>query len=44
VEQAVRVGIEKGITTRDIGGTSSTREVGDAVAETLERLFEDVKQ
>jgi 3-isopropylmalate dehydrogenase len=39
VEQAVRVVIEKGITTRDIGGTSSTKEVGDAVAETLEALM-----
>ena len=32
VEQAVRNVIEQGITTPDIGGKSSTQEVGDAVA------------
>ena len=41
VEQAVREVIEKGVCTRDIGGRNSTREVGDAVAEALEKLFKD---
>jgi len=35
VEEAVRRVIEKGIRTKDIGGTSSTVEVGDAVATEL---------
>ncbi|EXJ89814.1 3-isopropylmalate dehydrogenase [Capronia epimyces CBS 606.96] len=39
VEQAVRIVIDKGITTKDIGGSSSTVEVGDAVAKELETLF-----
>lgn len=42
VEQAVRVVIEKGISTKDIGGSSSTGEVGDAVSKTLEGLFKDL--
>jgi 3-isopropylmalate dehydrogenase len=41
VEQAVKIVIEKGIVTKDIGGTSNTVEVGDAVAETLESLFKE---
>lgn len=39
VEQAVRIVIEKGIVTKDVGGNSSTKEVGDAVALELEGLF-----
>ena len=39
VEQAVKIVIEAGVTTRDIGGKSSTKEVGDAVALELEKLF-----
>ena len=35
VEEAVRRVIEKGIRTKDIGGSSSTSEVGDAVAAEL---------
>lgn len=35
VEQAVKVVIDKGIRTTDIGGNASTREVGDAVAKEL---------
>ncbi|KIV96565.1 3-isopropylmalate dehydrogenase A [Exophiala mesophila] len=40
VEQAVRIVIDQGITTRDIGGSNSTAEVGDAVAKELEALFQ----
>lgn len=39
VDQAVRLVIEDGICTKDIGGTNSTTEVGDAVAKKLEELF-----
>ena len=39
VDQAVRLVIEEGTCTRDIGGTSSTAEVGDAVCKKLEELF-----
>merc|ERR1712000_196222 len=39
VEQAVRVVIDKGIVTKDIGGSSSTEQVGDEVAKELEALF-----
>ena len=35
VEAAVRQTIDDGIRTADIGGTASTSEVGDAVAEAL---------
>lgn len=42
VEDAVRVVIEKGIRTKDIGGTSSTTEVGDAVAEALKGILPDL--
>ncbi|KAI9814193.1 MAG: 3-isopropylmalate dehydrogenase [Pycnora praestabilis] len=37
VEEAVRKTIDSGVRTGDIGGTASTREVGDAVAEALGR-------
>ncbi|KAJ4571055.1 3-isopropylmalate dehydrogenase [Exophiala dermatitidis] len=39
VEEAVKNVIERGVTTRDIGGQNSTAEVGDAVAKELEELF-----
>lgn len=40
VEEAVRKTIEKGIRTKDIGGTSSTVEVGNAVADELMKVLE----
>ena len=43
VEQAVRIVIEKGTVTPDIGGSSSTKEVGDAVAEEVQKLFSEVQ-
>ncbi len=43
VEEAVRRTIEKGIRTKDIGGTSSTVEVGDAVAEELKNVLAEFK-
>jgi 3-isopropylmalate dehydrogenase len=39
VEEAVRRTIESGIRTKDIGGTSSTVEVGDAVAAELKKVL-----
>jgi 3-isopropylmalate dehydrogenase len=42
VEQAVRIVIDKGITTKDIGGSSSTKEVGNATAEALETLYKQL--
>ena len=42
VERAVREVIEAGVCTRDIGGSNSTGEVGDKVAEVLEGLFKKV--
>ncbi|KAK5075243.1 3-isopropylmalate dehydrogenase [Lithohypha guttulata] len=40
VDQAVRFVIEEGCCTKDIGGSNSTSEVGDAVARKLEQLFQ----
>ena len=39
VEEAVKNVIEMGVGTKDIGGEASTTEVGDKVAEELERLL-----
>lgn len=39
IETAVRNVIESGVRTGDIGGKSSTQEVGDAVAAELEKLL-----
>ena len=39
VEEAVKIVIEKGIKTGDIGGKSKTTEVGDAVASELEKIL-----
>lgn len=43
VEEAVRKTIEKGIRTKDIGGTSTTEEVGNAVADELMQVLEAMK-
>lgn len=42
VEEAVRRTIEKGVRTKDIGGTSKTSEVGDAVAAELKLVFKEM--
>ena len=41
VEAAVRRTIDAGVRTGDIGGSSSTAQVGDAVADELARLLRD---
>jgi 3-isopropylmalate dehydrogenase len=43
VEEAVRRTIEAGIRTKDIGGKSSTVEVGDAVAAELIKVLKEIK-
>ena len=39
VDQAVKQSIEKGVTTKDIHGSSSTSEVGDAIAAELAQIL-----
>jgi len=39
VDEAVKIVIDKDIRTADIGGKSSTAEVGDAVAKELEAIL-----
>lgn len=39
VEEAVKRTIDKGITTGDIGGKASTKEVGEATAKELEAIL-----
>ena len=43
VEEAVRRTIESGVRTADIGGKSSTVEVGDAVAAELKMVLKELK-
>ena len=40
IEEAVRLTIDSGVRTKDIGGTASTSEVGDAVAKQLEKVLQ----
>lgn len=39
IDEAVKVVIDKGIRTADIGGTAKTAEVGDAVASELASIL-----
>lgn len=39
IETAVRNVIESGVRTGDIGGTATTKEVGDAIAVELEKVL-----
>lgn len=39
IEEAVKNTIENGVRTGDIGGESSTTEVGDATAKELEKIL-----
>lgn len=39
IEEAVKNTIENGVRTGDIGGTSTTTEVGDATAKELEKIL-----
>ena len=42
IEEAVRRTIDSGVRTKDIGGTATTTEVGDAVAKQLEKVLGSV--
>ena len=39
VEEAVKAAIESGVSTKDIGGRSSTKEVGDCVVKELNNIL-----
>jgi 3-isopropylmalate dehydrogenase len=39
IDEATKITIDKGIRTGDIGGSSKTAEVGDAIAAELETLL-----
>jgi 3-isopropylmalate dehydrogenase len=39
IDEATKITIDKGVRTGDIGGTSKTAEVGDAIAAELETLL-----
>lgn len=39
IDEATKISIENGVRTADIGGSSSTSEVGDAIAAELETLL-----
>lgn len=43
VEDAVRRTIESGVRTKDIGGSASTAEMGDAVAAELKKVLAEIK-
>ncbi len=43
VEEAVRRTIDRGVRTGDIGGSASTGEVGDAVADELKKVLSSAK-
>lgn len=43
IEEAIKRTIEDGVRTKDIGGSSSTKEVGDAVSEHLKKILQDLK-
>ena len=39
IEEAVKATIDAGVTTGDVGGSSSTKEVGDRVAQELRKIL-----
>lgn len=43
IEEAVRRTIDRGTSTKDIGGSMSTSEVGDAVAEELGKVLSEMQ-
>ena len=43
VEEAVRRAIENGHKTKDLFGTTSTAEMGDAIAAELKKVLEEIK-
>ena len=43
VEEAVRRTIDAGVSTKDIGGSATTSQVGDAVVKELEKVLGEMK-
>ena len=43
VEDAVRRTIENGVRTKDIGGSATTTEMGDAVAAEFKKVLAEIK-
>jgi 3-isopropylmalate dehydrogenase len=41
IEKAVEDSIENGVRTKDIGGSYSTTQAGDAIAETLAKILKN---
>lgn len=39
IDEATKITIDKGVRTKDIGGSSTTSQVGDAIAAELENLL-----
>ena len=39
IDDATRIAIDNGVRTKDIGGSSTTSQVGDAIAAELEKLL-----
>lgn len=39
IDEATKITIDKGVRTKDIGGDSTTSQVGDAIAAELENLL-----
>jgi 3-isopropylmalate dehydrogenase len=39
IDEATKIAIDNNIRTKDIGGSSTTSEVGDAIAAELEKLL-----
>lgn len=39
IDEATKIAIDNGVTTKDIGGSSTTSQVGDAIAAELEKLL-----
>ncbi|CAK7238698.1 MAG: 3-isopropylmalate dehydrogenase [Sporothrix thermara] len=39
VEQAVKAAIDSGVRTKDLGGSASTQEMGDAIVAALEKIY-----
>lgn len=39
IDQATKIALDNGVRTKDIGGSATTSQVGDAIAAELEKLL-----
>jgi 3-isopropylmalate dehydrogenase len=39
IDEATKIAIDNGVRTKDIGGSSTTSQVGDAIAAELEKIL-----